>query len=41
VGAFLKEKIFVVGKLYRWDEMIKRALGENLTAKYYAKQFVE
>ena len=41
VGDFLKEKIFSVGKLYKWDEMINRALGEDLTAKYYAKQFVE
>ncbi len=40
VGEYLKKNIFEVGKRYYWDEMIKRATGENLTPKYYAKQFV-
>ena len=41
VGTFLKEKVFVPGSRWYWNEMIERATGEKLTAKYYAKQFVE
>jgi peptidyl-dipeptidase A len=41
VGAYLKEKVFGPGMLYYWNDMIERATGEKLTAKYYAKQFVE
>ncbi len=40
-GKFLVEKVFAVANLYKWDEMIKRATGESLTPKYYAKQFVK
>ena len=41
VGQYLKEKIFMPGSLYQWNDMIQKATGEKLTAKYYAKQFVE
>ncbi|HCT30581.1 MAG TPA: peptidase M3 [Bacteroidales bacterium] len=41
VGNYLKEKVFMPGCLYQWNDMIKGATGEKLTAKYYAKQFVE
>ncbi len=41
VGTYLKEKIFMPGARYSWNEMIEKATGEKLTAKYYAKQFVE
>jgi len=41
VGDYLKEKVFKPGCLYQWNDMIQRATGEKLTAKYYAKQFVE
>lgn len=40
VGKFLIEKVFSVGTKYYWNEMIEKATGEKLTAKYYAKQFV-
>ena len=40
VGDYLKEKIFMPGARYYWNDMIERATGEKLTAKYYAKQFV-
>ena len=40
VGEFLKEKVFRPGSRYYWNEMIERATGEKLTAKYYAKQYV-
>ncbi len=40
-GNYLKEKVFYPGARYQWNDMIERATGEKLTAKYYAKQFVE
>ncbi len=41
VGAWLKEQIFRPGNRWYWDEMIEKATGEKLTAKYYARQFVD
>jgi peptidyl-dipeptidase A len=41
VGDYLREKVFLPGARYDWNEMIERATGEKLTAKYYAKQFVK
>ena len=41
VGDYLKEKVFIPGARYYWNDMIERATGEKLTAKYYAKQFVQ
>jgi peptidyl-dipeptidase A len=41
VGEYLRTKIFQPGMLYFWNDMIEKATGEKLTAKYYAKQFVE
>ena len=40
VGSYLKEKVFMPGSRWYWNEMIEKATGEKLTAKYYAKQFV-
>ena len=40
VGAYLKEKVFLPGSRWYWNEMIEKATGEKLTAKYYARQFV-
>jgi len=40
VGDYFREKIFMPGTRYYWNEMIEKATGEKLTAKYYAKQFV-
>jgi peptidyl-dipeptidase A len=40
IGKYLVEKIFSVGAYYPWNEMIEKATGEKLTAKYYAKQWV-
>jgi peptidyl-dipeptidase A len=39
-GKFLIEKVFAPGNRYFWNDMIEKATGEKLTAKYYAKQFV-
>ena len=41
VGEYLKTKVFMPGARYSWNDMIEKATGEKLTAKYYAKQFVE
>ena len=39
-GDFMKEKIFAPGNLYRWDELIRRATGEPLTARYFAEHYL-
>ena len=41
VGTYLREQVFMPGSKWYWNEMIEKATGEKLTAKYYAKQFVE
>jgi peptidyl-dipeptidase A len=41
VGAWLRKNIFQPGRTKLWNDMITAATGEKLTAKYYAKQFVE
>ena len=41
IGTYLKEKVFMPGARYDWNVMIEKATGEKLTAKYYAKQFVQ
>ena len=40
IGTFLKENVFGPGALYPWKDMIKRATGEPLTARYFVEQFV-
>lgn len=39
VGDFLKKTIFFHGKRYRWDELIKKYLGEELTPKYFIEEY--
>jgi peptidyl-dipeptidase A len=41
VGEYLISNVFAPGSKYYWNDMIEKATGEKLTAKYYAKQFVE
>ncbi|PWB76095.1 peptidase M3 [candidate division GN15 bacterium] len=41
IGQFFIDKVFHPANSYRWDEMIERATGEKLTARYFARQFVE
>lgn len=36
VGAYLREKVFGPGNLHAWNEYVRRAMGEPLTAKYFA-----
>lgn len=40
LGETLKKSVFSVGTRYRWNDMIKTATGEPLTAKYFIQQFV-
>ncbi len=41
VGAYLREKVFMPARTLFWNDMIEAATGEKLTAKYYARQFVD
>ena len=41
VGDYLKYLFFSYGALYPWNELIKKATGEELTPEYYAEQFVK
>jgi peptidyl-dipeptidase A len=41
IGTYLKDRIFMPGNKWYWNDMIEKATGEKLTAKYYARQFVE
>ena len=41
VGNYLVEKVFKPGSRSHWNDMIESATGEKLTAKYYARQFIE
>ncbi|MHC4477524.1 MAG: M2 family metallopeptidase [Planctomycetota bacterium] len=40
VGDYLYKNVFQAGSVYHWNEMIRRATGEQLTAKYFVGQFV-
>jgi len=41
MGEYFKTAVFLPGARYQWNEMIEKATGEKLTAKYYAEQFVQ
>ncbi|MDZ7372877.1 MAG: M2 family metallopeptidase [candidate division KSB1 bacterium] len=41
VGEFLRREVFSLSARYPWDEMIRRATGEELTPKYFVEQFVK
>jgi len=40
VGAYMIDKIYHPAKKLQWNEMIKEATGETLTAKYFVEQYV-
>jgi len=40
LGRFLKSQIFSHGAHYEWDELVPRVTGEDLTAKYFVRQFI-
>jgi peptidyl-dipeptidase A len=39
-GEYLKQKVFKPGKQLPWNEMIKDATGETLSAKFFVSQYV-
>lgn len=41
IGKYFIENVFKPGKRLYWNDMIEKATGEKLTAKYYAKQFID
>lgn len=41
VGEYFRTNVFMPGARYQWNDMIEKATGEKLTAKYYAMQFVQ
>ncbi|HVN48260.1 MAG TPA: M2 family metallopeptidase, partial [Bacteroidota bacterium] len=41
IGDYLKKYVFNPGASLRWDELMKYATGEPLTAKYFAEEFVK
>jgi peptidyl-dipeptidase A len=41
MGEYFKTNVYMPGARYQWNEMIEKATGEKLTAKYYAMQFVQ
>jgi peptidyl-dipeptidase A len=41
VGKYLIDEVYAPGAKYQWNDMIEKATGEKLTAKYYAQQFVK
>ncbi|MFH1637113.1 MAG: M2 family metallopeptidase [Candidatus Woesearchaeota archaeon] len=40
VGKFLGEKVFKPAATIKWDELVKNSTGEELSPKYFAKEFV-
>jgi peptidyl-dipeptidase A len=40
VGEYLKEQIFAPGATYHWNELLKRATGDELTPKYFVEEFM-
>jgi peptidyl-dipeptidase A len=41
IGRFLRREVLEPGALYQWNDMIARATGEPLTAKYFVAEFVK
>jgi len=41
VGSYLKERFFAPGARYRWNELIHKATGEDLSPKYFVREFVD
>ena len=39
VGQWINDNVFRPGMLYHWNDMIQRATGEKLSAKYYQEEF--
>jgi peptidyl-dipeptidase A len=37
-GTYLRESVFLYGARYRWDKLIEKATGEQLTPKYFVEE---
>lgn len=40
-GEFMKEKIFAPGSRWYWNELLQKATGEELTAKYFVEEYIK
>lgn len=40
IGDFLREKIFSRGAILTWNELLREATGEELSARHFVEQFV-
>lgn len=38
-GAFLRERLYALGSLYSWDEIVRRATGEPVGVEAYAEEW--
>ncbi len=41
VGDFMRTRVFAHGRMYGWEELIRKATGEKLSAKAFALDFKE
>jgi len=41
IGEYLKKNVFEPGDIYPWNEMIRRATGNELTPEYFVAEFVQ
>jgi peptidyl-dipeptidase A len=41
LGDYLRRNLFEPGSAYPWNEMIRRATGEPLSAKYFVQEYVQ
>jgi peptidyl-dipeptidase A len=41
MGEYLLNNVFRPGARHQWNEMIQRATGEELTARYFAEEFIK
>ena len=39
-GDYLKDRVFFYGKKIPWNDLIKEATGQPLTAQFFVKQYV-
>ncbi len=38
LGQFLRQRVFAPGALWQWPEFVRRATGEELSARYFAQE---
>ena len=40
IGAYLRKHVFEPGNVYHYNEMIKRATGQELTPTFFVQDFI-